>query len=116
GLWSVDTGSGNAVTVFTPAVEGLQLRTRLAPALSMTTGTSVGGPMRADVVRVPELALGPWRFTHVVTDLSLATAGLFATSAWMGNLGAEIWRRFTVTVDIEGGALILQPNDALHES
>jgi C-terminal processing protease CtpA/Prc len=31
----------------------------------------------------------------------------------MGNIGAEIWRRFALTIDMANSALYLEPNDAI---
>lgn len=112
GWFSVDTGDGGAVTLFTPAVERFGLRNALQPSLRMVTGISVGGPTWADVARLPALGLGPLQLPLVPVHLSLATGGLFGSDAWMGNLGGELWRRFAVTIDAAGGALYLEPQAA----
>lgn len=114
GWFAVDTGAFNAITVHTPSADRLGLRT-LGRAVRMITGQGAGGVTRGDVARLPELQIGPWRLPHVVTELSLATSGAFANDAWMGNLGSELFRRFTVTTDLAGAALYLEPNNALYE-
>lgn len=114
GWFAVDTGAFNAVTVHTPSVERLGLRA-LAPSLRMITGEGAGGSTRGDMVRVPELQIGPWRLPRVATELSLANSGAFANDAWMGNLGGELLRRFAVTPHLAGSALYLAPNAALNE-
>jgi len=53
------------------------------------------------------------RFERAVGELSLAHGGLFGSDAWMGNLGAELWRRFVVTLDTAAGMLHLEPRAAL---
>ena len=111
GWVSLDTGAGNALTLFTPAVDRLALRTRWAPTLRMTTGVTTGGPSFADVARASVLELGPFRLERPVIELSLATSGLFASSAWLGNLGCEVLRRFTVGIDMVSRSLWLLPND-----
>lgn len=112
GWYSLDTGAGNAVTLFTPTVEREHLRDTLGPGLRMVTGISPGGLTRADLVRVPEIRLGPYRLERVVVELSLATQGYFAHPLpdTQGNLGGELWRRFSVTIDAPGGRLLLRPN------
>ncbi len=114
GWFAIDTGAFNAVTVHTPSVDRLGLRT-VAPTLRMITGEGAGGITRGDVARLPELTIGPWRWPQVVAELSLATTGAFANDAWMGNLGSELFRRFVVTVDMANAALYLEPNAALNE-
>jgi predicted aspartyl protease len=110
GLYSIDTGAGNALTIFTPVVERYGLRSIYSPSIRTSAGVSVSGRDAADTVRLPEIVLGPHRFTKVVTELSLATGGLFGSDGWIGNLGAEIFRRFTVTINYRTKSLYLVPN------
>jgi predicted aspartyl protease len=113
GTCQIDTGASNAVTIMRPAVERLGLRSAFSPSVRALTGRSAGGDVRGDMVRVPEVAIGPFVLRQVVTELSLAEAGLFATPALLCNLGGEVWRRFTVTLDYGGQQLYLAPNVAL---
>lgn len=114
GWYALDTGAGNAVTMFTPTVEREHLRAAFPQRLRMVTGISAGGMTRGDLVRVPEVHLGPYRLERVVVELSLAEAGYFAhpPADAQGNLGGELWRRFTTTIDLPGGRLFLRPNAA----
>ncbi|PZP99179.1 MAG: hypothetical protein DI587_11000 [Variovorax paradoxus] len=115
GWFSVDTGAGQAVTVFRPAVERLGLRGRWGPGVRMTTGLTTGGLDRADCVRVPTLQLGGHRLKNPVVELSLATAGLFGSDAWLGNIGGEVLRRFGIGIDASRGVLALQPNASIDQ-
>jgi predicted aspartyl protease len=115
GTCQIDSGAGNAVTVMRPAVDRLGLRSAFSPSVRTLTGRSAGGDVRGDMVRVPEVAMGPFVLRQVVTELSLAEAGFFARSDFLCNLGGEIWRRFTVTLDYGGQRLYLMPNAALEE-
>jgi predicted aspartyl protease len=112
GDYVIDTGAANALTIFTPAVARAGLRDTLRPAIRTVTGISAGGRTLGDLVRVPEIVIGPYRFTHVVSELSLAQAGNFASARYIGNLGGELWRRFTVTLDYAAGDMYLEPNDS----
>jgi predicted aspartyl protease len=116
GWYSVDTGQGSSLTIFTPTVERNGLRDKFKPIARMNTGITVSGREYSDVVRLPEVIIGPYRFTDVVTELSLAKAGLLGSDGWMGNLGAEIFRRFTVTIDYATRSLYLEPNAAFGEA
>lgn len=114
GWFSVDTGAAlGTLTVFTPTVERHQLRTALAPRVRMTTGVTVSGVEQADVVRAPQLSIGPWALPRPVIELALASGGLFGSDGWLGNLGSELWRRFAMTIDLARGELVLEPNAAL---
>ncbi|MES2935421.1 MAG: aspartyl protease family protein [Pseudomonadota bacterium] len=116
GWYQIDTGAGGiALTMFTPVVDKYALRSLLAPSVRMATGIGVGGVLtEGDVVRIPELRIGPYQFSQVIAELSLATDGLFAhpPEPMLGNLGAEIFRRFTVTFDYANSVMYLQPNNA----
>jgi clan AA aspartic protease (TIGR02281 family) len=112
GWYSVDTGAGNALTFFTPAVERNGLRTALSPRLRTVTGVSPGGPVRGDLVRVPDVTIGPHVFHNVLAELSLAEQGMFASPLFEGNLGGELWHRFIVTLDYSRGQLYLRPNES----
>lgn len=114
GWYALDTGAGNAATMFTPTVERERLRAAFPQRLRMMTGISAGGTTRGDLVRVPEVRLGPYRLERVVVELSLAEAGYFAhpPADAQGNLGGELWRRFTTTIDLPGGRVFLRPNGA----
>ncbi|MBN8886214.1 MAG: aspartyl protease family protein [Rudaea sp.] len=112
GWYSLDTGAGNAVTMFTPTVERAHLRGSFGAALSMVTGISPGGYTRGELVRVPEVRIGPHRFERVIVELSLADQGYFAHPLpdTQGNLGGELWRRFSMTIDLPSRRLYLRPN------
>src|SRR5579883_1732281 len=112
GWYSLDSGAGNAETMFAPTVERMHLRSAFGPALSMVSGISPGGYTRGDLVRVPEVRIGPYRFERVIVELSLADQGYFAHPPpdTEGNLGGELWRRFSMTIDASSHRLYLRPN------
>jgi predicted aspartyl protease len=115
GMYSIDTGKQGALAIFRPSVERYDLRRKLGPGVRMVTGTSVGGRLLGDMVRVPEMMIGSHRLDNVLTDLSLSTTALYGSDGWMGNIGAYIWRRFAVTIDYRGRRLYLEPNSRLGE-
>jgi clan AA aspartic protease (TIGR02281 family) len=115
GLYSIDTGKKGALAIFRPSVERYDLRSKLGPGVRMVTGVSVGGRVYGDMVRVPEVSIGSHRLAGVVTELSLSTTALYGSDGWMGNIGAQILQRFTVTIDYLGQRLYLEPNVRLRE-
>jgi membrane-associated protease RseP (regulator of RpoE activity) len=66
-------------------------------------------------VRVPDVTIGSHVFNRVIMELSEAEEGYFANSLYVGNLGGELWRRFTVTLDYTGRQMYLAPNDAFDQ-
>jgi predicted aspartyl protease len=102
----IDTGSSGALTFTTPFVKRHQLTERFkSNKASATVGIS-------GMVFSPVITLGAVRFGEAVVrqpnaSLSQATAGLNASEAFDGIIGAELLRRFTVTVDYPGRRLRL---------
>lgn len=63
-----------------------------------------------DLVRIPEISLGSYRFQNVDASMSRQTKGVFADPNQAGNLGGEILHRFTLILDYGGSKLYLIPN------
>ncbi len=110
GRFKIDTGAGDAVTLFAPFVEQNHLRSKYVPALQTVTGRGVGGLLYGDLVRLPEFSIGSFHFTHLVATLSRQTAGAFAVKKGAGNLGGEIWQRFLLLLDYPDSKIFLTPN------
>lgn len=116
GWCQIDTGAFNAVTVLRPSVEAFGWRDAFLPRVRTVTGFGAGGTSDGreygDFVRLPSVQIGPFKMSQVITDLSLAEQGFFSTDAFMCNLGLEIWRRFSLTIDYGSQTLYLRPNAA----
>jgi membrane-associated protease RseP (regulator of RpoE activity) len=67
----------------------------------------VGGMVRARRVTIPEVELAGMRFTDVPSTLNEDPKALPTSGA---NVGIEMFKPFTVSLDIAGGALYLQGN------
>lgn len=115
GQFHIDTGAGDAVTLFGPFVEQRHLRGRYMPAVQTVTGRGVGGLIYGDLVRLPEFSIGPFRFSRVTAELSRQTEGAFAGKASAGNLGDEIWQHFTLTLDYADNKVFLERNSRYDE-
>jgi predicted aspartyl protease len=116
GWCQVDTGAHNAVSVFRPSVEAFGWRDAFSPKVRTVTGFGAGGSgdgrQYGDIVRLPSVQIGSFSLEKVVADLSLAQEGLFSTDLFMCNLGLEIWRRFSMTINYATKTLYLRPNAA----
>jgi len=110
GWFRMDTGAGNGATLFAKFVERNQMAGKYTPSIRMVTGRGVGGLLYGDLVRLPSLQVGPFRFTNAVTEFSRQTEGTFGDPNNAGNLGGEIWQRFTVTLDYGAKRAYLKPN------
>jgi len=110
GQFKIDTGAGDALTLFAPFVEEHHLRGKYMPSLQTVTGRGVGGLLYGDMVRLPEFRIGSFRFTRITAELSRQTEGAFAGKENAGNLGGEIWQRFTLILDYPESKIFLIPN------
>ena len=71
---------------------------------SVTVGYGAGGPHRALLARAGRLTIGP---AAPVIEIDSGTAQADRTA---GNIGADLLKPFTITLDYEGRILWLQPN------
>jgi hypothetical protein len=110
GWFRMDTGAGNAATLFAKFVERNNMAGKYTPSIRLVTGRGVGGLLYGDLVRLPTLQIGPYKFANGVTEFSRQTEGTFGDPNNAGNLGGEIWQRFTVTLDYAGKRAYLKPN------
>lgn len=107
GLFRLDTGANDALTLFTPFVEKNKLRGRYSPRIETLTGKGIGGFMYGDLVRIKGLKLGDAELPGVVTELSRQKTGVFSGGDAVGNIGYGVLSRFAVTFDYPGKKLHL---------
>lgn len=110
--FGLDTGDRSAFTLKGPFVEQNHLRERYSPRVEAVTGFGIGGPIRAQVVRVGVLKFGGFEIKGPVTRLSLQKAGAFAAGDVAGNIGGAILKQFTVTFDYTRGQLFFEKNSS----
>jgi predicted aspartyl protease len=110
GWFRMDTGAGNGATLFAAFAERNHMVGKYSPSVRLITGRGVGGLTYGDLVRLPTLTIGPYRFTRPVVELSRQTEGTFGDRRNAGNLGGEIWQRFTLTLDYAGKVAYVTPN------
>ena len=108
----LDTGDRSAFTLKSPFVEQYKLRDRYAPKFEAVTGWGIGGPIRAQVVRLRALKFGPFEIDGAVTRFSLQEAGAFTANDVAGNIGGAILKQFTVTFDYTRRRLYFEKNQS----
>jgi hypothetical protein len=112
GRCDVDTGSRLALSVFTPF---LAAHPSIVPQNASAVGANgfgVGGPSFGRLGRTT-LELGGFTLPDLITDLSTQTKGAFADPFTAGNIGAGVWKRFSVTFDYAAQTMTLEPNASL---
>ena len=75
------------------------LRAAHPEAVHAIDGWSVAGPVRSRVFRGGELRLGSIIVSGVVTSMAAEDRGSLADSAYDGNIGSKLLKRFIVTFD-----------------
>jgi predicted aspartyl protease len=108
GTFLVDLGDRSSLTLFGPFWRAHHLDRVFGPGVVAITGYGVGGPVKAEVLRVPEFTLAGVRVQGIVARLSLQKAGAFNTSALAGSIGTGILQRFKVIFDYPGRRMLLQ--------
>ena len=110
GQFELDTGSRGALTLMTPFVKAHGLIARDHATIRGTTGYGVGGPATALIGRAGRLTLGPVAVDAPVVEISTNQSGGGSETHTAGNIGGDILKRFTVTLDYAHRLLWLQPN------
>lgn len=108
GVFVVDTGANNALTLFSPFVRRHRLVPRSSPL--RVTGVTIAGDGPAVVIRVDGLRLGRNTFARPVTGMIDRNVIRRVPHPEFGGLiGNELLRRFRVFFDYRRGQLILEP-------
>jgi membrane-associated protease RseP (regulator of RpoE activity) len=112
GEFEIDTGARSALTVMGPFAEANNLAQRYHATRSATAGYGVGGPARELLARAGELKIGSITIKDPVTLIAGGKRGAGAAARTAGNIGGDLLRRFTLTLDYGHQLLYLQPNPA----
>jgi membrane-associated protease RseP (regulator of RpoE activity) len=110
GEFELDTGSRGALTVMHPFAEANGLVGKYHATRTATVGYGVGGPSKALLARAGKLAIGPITIDAPVTEIVTDKGGAAAAARTAGNIGGDLLKRFTVTLDYAHQTLWLQPN------
>lgn len=108
GKFLIDLGDRSSLTLFGPFWRAHHLDRVFGPGIVAITGYGLGGPVKGEVVRVPEFTMAGVRVRGIVARLSLQKAGDFNTSALAGSIGTGILKRFNVIFDYPGHRILLQ--------
>ncbi len=110
GQFQIDTGSRGALTVMGPFAQANHLMEKIHPKVSGTVGYGVGGPAKALLGRGGSLVLGPVTVHGPITEFAMNKSGGGNEQHTAGNIGGDILKRFTVTLDYGHQLAWLQPN------
>jgi len=111
----VDTGARAALVVNRPFAEKHGIYDALSPSIDAGFGMGIGGATQQRFGRAKRIAFAGFALDAPVISAALDRAGATAMSGVDGLIGAEILRRFTVTLDYKRRRLLLAPNRTLRE-
>ncbi len=115
GEFEIDTGSRGALTLMHPFAASNGLIDKYHATRLATVGYGVGGPSKALLARGGELTIGGTTITAPVAELATDTSGAAAQTHTAGNIGGDLLKRFTVTLDYAHQLMWLQPNELARE-
>jgi len=110
GEFEIDTGARGALTVMAPFAASHDLIDRYHATRDATVGYGVGGPSKALLARARELAIAGVRIDAPVTEIVTDKGGAAEAARTAGNIGGDILKRFTMTLDYAHQRLWLEPN------
>jgi hypothetical protein len=112
GTFDVDAGSGAGLSLTQSYADANGIVAKMPRTVNVTFARGIGGLMTGTAGRIRTFTIGGITFDRAIGTVVHATGGAFATPGLAGNIGADILRRFTVTIDAPGHALYLSKNDA----
>ena len=110
GEFQIDTGSRGALTVMYPFATAHDLVGKLRATRRVTVGYGVGGPSKALLARAGKLVIGPVAVDAPVTEIVTDKGGVGESARIAGNIGGDVLKRFTLTLDYAHQTLWLEPN------
>ena len=111
GEFQLDTGSRAALTVMAPFAQAHGLVDKYHAKVIGTVGFGVGGPTRALLGRGGKLTIGSVSVAEPVVEISVDKGGVGSSTHTAGNIGGDILKRFTVTLDYAKRLAWFQPNE-----
>ncbi|MEO8434452.1 MAG: aspartyl protease family protein [Pyrinomonadaceae bacterium] len=111
GKFVMDLGSGAALALYSPFVRQQQLLGPHLRTIKMLGAGGAGGQITGQIGRVSQLQIGEFSISSPITLFSEDKAGAFASSALLGNIGAQIMSKFRVWLDYDRERVILEPNE-----
>jgi hypothetical protein len=115
GKFVLDIGSGAALILYSPFVIAHRL---LGPDLKTVKAIGVGGAGGASngrIGRVTELKIGAFKISNPTTLFSEDKDGALASSAVLGNIGAQVVSKFRLLLDYGHDRIIFEPNSTFPE-
>lgn len=112
---TLDTGARDSISLFSPFLAD---HPQVVPATLSGIGVNgygFGGPSFGKLGRLQDVAFGGFTLHNVVGDFTSQTKGALAEPFVAANVGGNLWRRFTLTLDYGKQTMTLTPNAAFDQ-
>jgi len=116
GEFEIDTGSRGSLTVMHTFAQANDLVEKYHASRKVTVGYGTGGPSKALLARAGKLTLGPIAIEAPVTELNVDKGGAANATHTAGNIGGDLLKQFTVTLDYAHQTIWLQPNQLANKA
>jgi hypothetical protein len=108
---TLDTGARGSVSLFTPFLESHPSVVPARLTAPGVNGVGVGGPHIGRLGRLQTLSFGGLTLRDLVGDYTTQSEGGLAMPFIGANVGGEVWKRFTMTLDYRQLTMTLTPNE-----
>ena len=115
GSFDLDAGSASSLLLSPAFASANGIVAKMPKSTEVIVGRGVGGAMTGIAGRVATLSIGDASIADPIAYVTDATGGAMAAAGLSGNIGAEILRRFTITIDVPGKTLYLAKNATFGE-
>ena len=112
---TLDTGARDSISLFSPF---LAEHPQVVPATLSGIGVNgygFGGPALGKLGRLQSVAFGGFTLRNVIGDFTSQTKGAFAEPFVAANVGGNLFRRFTLTLDYGKQTMTLTQNAAFDQ-
>jgi len=99
GLFTLDTGSGNSVDIFSPTVTKFKMLADRTTQSALTGGA--GGNAASRRGKIDYFILCGHRFEHPTVGLQTTSTGIFASKYLAGNVGMAFMAHFRLVMDYQ---------------
>ncbi len=107
---TLDTGARDSITLMGPFIAA---HPQIVPATMSAVGVNgfgFGGPAFGKLGRIRSVTFGSFTVTNVVGDFTTQQKGALAVPFIAANVGGNIWKRVTLTLDYGKQTMTLTPN------
>jgi predicted aspartyl protease len=115
GTFLLDTGASSELSLNAPFVRQHRLLERVGATTGGGAVMGVGGTSQSRSGTLDSLRIGGFTLAGPGVSMSMDTAGALAQDDRAGIMGAEVFRRFRVTLDYPRSRMLLVPTPALTE-